>query len=137
MEFSRAKDEMFVHTDITEAPWYVVEADDKRRARINMISHLLENVPYQHVEAPSITLPPRPPAEDYHRPPRELFRQVPDRAAELLAEDQARSRGGKAKKHGKAAGKEPAGKEPAGKEPAGTAGAAAPAEPATEAARGG
>ncbi len=40
-DYSRAKDEMFVHTDIPEAPWYVVEADDKRRARINMIAHLL------------------------------------------------------------------------------------------------
>ena len=46
-DYSRAKDEMFVHTDIPEAPWYVVESDDKRRARINMIAHLLSTVPYQ------------------------------------------------------------------------------------------
>ena len=44
--YSRAKDEMFVHTDIPEAPWYVVESDDKRRARLNMIAHLLSTVPY-------------------------------------------------------------------------------------------
>jgi len=133
VEFSRAKDEMFVHTDITEAPWYLVEADDKRRARINMISHLLENVPYQHVERPRITLPPRPAAEDYHRPPRELFRQVPDRAAELVAEHLDHSRGGKARKHGRAA----AGKAGAARGEAGRAGgAAAHPEPATEAAHG-
>ena len=44
-DYSRAKDEMFVHTDIPEAPWYVVESDDKRRARINMIAHLLSHHP--------------------------------------------------------------------------------------------
>ena len=47
VDYSRAKDEMFVHTDIPEAPWYVVEADDKRRARINCIAHLLSQVPYE------------------------------------------------------------------------------------------
>src|SRR5437773_250566 len=50
-EYSRAKDEMLVHTDIPEAPWYDVDSDDKRRARINMISHLLSTVPYQEVPA--------------------------------------------------------------------------------------
>jgi hypothetical protein len=77
---------MFVFTDIPEAPWYVTEADDKRRARINMITHLLENLPYEHVDRPTITLPPRPPAQDYQRPPRELFHQVPDRAEQLVAD---------------------------------------------------
>ena len=51
-DYSRAKDEMFVHTDIPEAPWYVVESDDKRRARINCIAHLLSNVPYEDVLGP-------------------------------------------------------------------------------------
>jgi polyphosphate kinase len=83
VEFSRAKDEMFVHTDTEEAPWWVVEADDKRAARLNMIAHLLASVPYEHVRTPRIELPPRPPALDYQRPPRELFRQVPDHAATL------------------------------------------------------
>ena len=83
VEFSRAKDEMFVHTDIPEAPWWVVEADDKRTARLNMIAHLLSSVPYDHVTAGKLRLPPRPPAEDYRRPPRELFRHVPDHAATL------------------------------------------------------
>ena len=84
VDFSRAKDEMFVHTDIPEAPWYVIEADIKRHARINMIAHLLSTLPYEHVQSPAIKLPPRPPAQDYERPPRELFHQVPDHAGTLL-----------------------------------------------------
>jgi polyphosphate kinase 2 len=83
VEFSRAKDEMFVHTDIDESPWWVVEADDKRAARINMIAHLLSSVPYEHVRTSKLRLPPRPAAVDYERPPRDLFRQVPDHAATL------------------------------------------------------
>ena len=51
-DYSRAKDEMFVHTDIPEAPWHVVESDDKRRARINMIAHLLSTIPYHKVKQP-------------------------------------------------------------------------------------
>src|SRR6202012_666004 len=47
--YSRAKDEMLLHTDVPEAPWYVVESDDKRRARINMIAHLLSTIPYHDV----------------------------------------------------------------------------------------
>jgi len=82
-DYSRAKDEMFVHTDILEAPWYVVEGDDKRRARLNCIAHLLSIMPYQEVDEKLVKLPPRPPAPDYERPPRELFRYVPDHAATL------------------------------------------------------
>jgi polyphosphate kinase 2 len=78
VEFSKAKDEMFVHTDIPEAPWYVVEADDKRRARLNCIAHLLSVVPYQDRVVAPLDLPPRPPEGDYERPPRELFHYVPD-----------------------------------------------------------
>lgn len=84
VEFSRAKDEMFVHTDTPEAPWFVVEGDDKRRARLNCIAHLLSMVPYDDVIDPPPELPPRPSAQDYERPPRELFRYVPDHAATLL-----------------------------------------------------
>ena len=83
VEFSRAKDEMFVHTDIDESPWWVVEADDKRSARINMIAHLLSSLPYQHLRTEPLHLPPRPSATDYARPPRDLFRQVPDHATTL------------------------------------------------------
>jgi polyphosphate kinase 2 len=82
-DYSRAKDEMFVHTDIAEAPWWVVEADDKRAARLNMIAHLLGSVPYEPARTDPLRLPPRPPAEDYRRPPRELFRHVPDHAVTL------------------------------------------------------
>ena len=85
VDFSRAKDEMTLHTDIPEAPWYVVEAEIKRNARINFIAHLLSTLPYRHVPQPEIVIPPRPPAEDYVRPPRDLFRQVPDHAAGLVS----------------------------------------------------
>jgi len=82
-EYSRAKDEMFFHTDIVSAPWSVVEAEDKRRARINMIAHLLASVPFAHVEAAKLELPPRPPRRGYQRPPREMFTSVPDHAEAL------------------------------------------------------
>ncbi len=84
VDYSRAKDEMFVHTDVDEAPWYVVEGDDKRRARLNCIAHLLSIVPYQDVLETPVELPPRPPESDYERPPRDLYRYVPDHAATLL-----------------------------------------------------
>jgi len=82
-DYSRAKDEMFVHTDIPEAPWYVVESDDKRSARLNMIAHLLSTVPYEHVSEPNLELPKRPASSGYKRPPRETQRFVPDHAATL------------------------------------------------------
>ncbi|WP_306948324.1 polyphosphate kinase 2 [Streptomyces sp. B4I13] len=81
--YSRAKDEMLVHTDIPEAPWFVVENDDKRRARLNMIAHLLSSVPYQEVPPPVLELPERPPSTGYQRPPRDLQTYVPDHAASL------------------------------------------------------
>ncbi|MGW3768363.1 polyphosphate kinase 2 [Actinomadura verrucosospora] len=82
-DYSRAKDEMFVHTDIPEAPWYVVESDDKRRARINMIAHLLSTIPYRTVEPPRLALPERPPPRGYERPPRDMQTSVPDHSASL------------------------------------------------------
>lgn len=82
-DYSRAKDEMFVHTDIPEAPWYVVESEDKRRARINMIAHLLSTIPYHEVQRLPLELPPRPPSKGYERPPREIQTSVPDHAATL------------------------------------------------------
>ncbi|MFI1732238.1 polyphosphate kinase 2 [Streptomyces acidicola] len=81
--YSRAKDEMMVHTDIAEAPWYVVESDDKRRARLNMIAHLLSTVPYHEVPPAVLDLPPRPPSTGYERTPRDLQTYVPDHAATL------------------------------------------------------
>jgi polyphosphate kinase 2 len=82
-DYSRAKDEMFAHTDTPSSPWLVVEAEDKRRARINMISHLLGSVPWQPVPGRELSLPERPPQRGYQRPPRERFHQVPDHAATL------------------------------------------------------
>ena len=84
VDYSRAKDEMFVHTDTSEAPWYVVEGDDKRRARLNCIAHLLSVVPYTDVVETPLELPPRPAETDYERPPRDLFHYVPDYTATLL-----------------------------------------------------
>jgi len=69
VEYSRAKDEMFVHTDIKEAPWYVVPADDKKRARLNCISHLLSLVEYEEVAQPPLELPPRGEDKGYVRSP--------------------------------------------------------------------
>jgi polyphosphate kinase 2 len=68
--YSRAKDEMFRYTHTPEAPWYTVESDDKRRARLNCISHILETIDYKDVLPDPIELPPRPEQEDYRRPPR-------------------------------------------------------------------
>jgi polyphosphate kinase 2 (PPK2 family) len=84
VDYSRAKDDMFVHTDIPEAPWYVVEADSKRRARLNCIGHLLSLIPYENVIPPPRELPPRPPDSGYQRPPRDLYHYVPDRASTFL-----------------------------------------------------
>ncbi|HJS27777.1 MAG TPA: polyphosphate kinase 2 [Actinomycetota bacterium] len=84
VDFSRAKDEMFVHTDVPEAPWYVVEADDKPRARLNCIAHLLSMIPYEERRAKEIEVPARQSDEGYVRPPREEFTYVPDHAASLL-----------------------------------------------------
>ncbi|MEJ7630736.1 MAG: polyphosphate kinase 2 [Nocardioidaceae bacterium] len=83
-DFSRAKDEMFTHTDTPDSPWYVVEAEDKRRARLNMIAHLLSRVPYTEVERPIVTLPERPPPTGYRRTPRDMQTYVPDHASKLL-----------------------------------------------------
>jgi hypothetical protein len=74
---------MFVHTDIPESPWYVVDSDDKRRARINMIAHLLSSIPYEPVERPPLKLPKRPAPTGYVRTPRSLQTEVADHAATL------------------------------------------------------
>ena len=68
-DFSQAKDAMLAHTNIPEAPWFTVEADDKRRARLNCIHHLLSKVPYHDMTPPAIKLPPRKKAKPIDRPP--------------------------------------------------------------------
>ena len=85
IDYSRAKDDMFVHTDIPEAPWYVVEADDKKRARLNCMAHLLSKVPWDAKPLPEIEIPPRQRDDGYVRPPRDIYTYVPDHAAEVLA----------------------------------------------------
>ncbi|MBD7949074.1 polyphosphate kinase 2 [Oerskovia rustica] len=86
-DYSRAKDEMMAHTDVPESPWFVVESDSKKNARLNMISHLLSTIPYVDVPHDKVVLPERPPASgDYVRPPRELANYVPDHVAQLLGD---------------------------------------------------
>jgi len=82
-DYSRAKDEMLARTDRPETPWYDVDSDDKRRARINMIAHLLSTMPYYEVQRPPLQLPPRPSARTYQRPPISATSYVPDHAATL------------------------------------------------------
>jgi polyphosphate kinase 2 len=79
VDFSIAKDDMFAHTDTKQSPWYVVEADDKRRARLNVISHLLSLVPYEDLTPEEMELPPRQPDRGYVRPPRSDQTYVPNR----------------------------------------------------------
>ena len=69
VDYSKAKDDMFKYTDIKQAPWYVVNADNKKRARLNCIAHLLSMVPYKDLTPDPITLPPRQKDEGYVRPP--------------------------------------------------------------------
>src|SRR6188768_3845713 len=71
IDYSRAKDEMFVHTDVRESPWFVVEADDKRAARLNCISHFLSRIPYEDRTPGPVELPARQSEDGYRRPERE------------------------------------------------------------------
>ena len=78
VDYSRAKDEMFAHTDIKQAPWYVVHGDDKKRARLNVIAHFLSLIPYQEVPEPSLELPDRQSNIKYVRPPLDDQNFVPE-----------------------------------------------------------
>ena len=78
VEYSMAKDEMFRHTDIRQAPWYVVSGDDKRRARLNVIHHLLSLIPYEDLTPEPIVLPPREPDRGYVRPPMDEQTFIPE-----------------------------------------------------------
>jgi len=78
-DYSRAKDVMFLHTDLDSSPWWVVDADSKRKARINSISHLLSLVPYEETDKSPVTLAPRSEARSTHeRPPIDSQRWVPE-----------------------------------------------------------
>ena len=78
VEYSKAKDAMFAHTDIKQAPWYVVNADDKKRARLNCIRHLLNLIPYEDLTPAPLELPPRQAEGGYVRPPITDQTFVPD-----------------------------------------------------------
>jgi len=83
VDYSRAKDEMFVHTDTKESPWHVVESDIKRNARVNCINHLLNEIPYEPVKHKKVKLPKGQDASGYERPSEDLYTRVPDVAADL------------------------------------------------------
>jgi polyphosphate kinase 2 len=78
VDYSRAKDEMFAHTDIKQAPWYVVTSDVKKHARLNCISHLLSLIPYEEIKVESLILEDRPPQGPYVRPPMDNQTFVPE-----------------------------------------------------------
>ena len=70
VEYSQAKDYMFAHTNIPKAPWFTVQADIKKHARLNCISHILSKIPYVDMTPEALELPPRViPDKDYERPP--------------------------------------------------------------------
>ena len=77
-EYSKAKDNMFEHTDTQFSPWYIVESDNKKKARINCISHFLELIEYENVHSPEVVMPDRIQQKNYERPPRSNYRYVPD-----------------------------------------------------------
>ncbi len=79
VDYSRAKDAMFAATNTAEAPWWVVEADDKKRARLNCISHLLGMIPYEDTTPDQIVLPPRQVDKGYKRPPIRKQHFVPEK----------------------------------------------------------
>ncbi|WP_264022211.1 polyphosphate kinase 2 [Mycolicibacterium pyrenivorans] len=86
-DYSRAKDQMMVHTDTPVSPWYIVESDVKKHARLNMIAHLLSTIDYYDVDPPKVELPKKPVVSgDYRRPPRELSTYVDDHVATLLGD---------------------------------------------------
>ena len=78
VEYSKAKDEMFKYTDTKQSPWFVVNADDKKKARLNCIQHLLSQIPYEDLTPEPIVLPPRQADDGYVRPPMSDQTFVPD-----------------------------------------------------------
>ncbi|MEO6793377.1 MAG: polyphosphate kinase 2 [Mycobacterium sp.] len=86
-DYSRARDEMMARTDVAASPWYVVESEIKKHARLNMIAHLLSTIPYSEVARQQVDLPDQPVVTgDYQRPDRALYRYVDDHVAALLGE---------------------------------------------------
>ncbi len=79
LEYSKAKDDMFAHTDTKQVPWFVVNADNKKKARLNCISHILSQIPYEKMDFPKIKLPPLPKKTSYVRPPMKYQTFVPEK----------------------------------------------------------
>jgi polyphosphate kinase 2 len=91
-DYSRARDEMMSLTDTAESPWYVVESDIKKHARLNMIAHFLSSLAYDDVPKRKVKLPAKPVhSGTYKRPPRQHFKYVPDHVARLLGDPEASS----------------------------------------------
>ena len=77
-DYSKAKDNMFEHTDTQASPWFVVESDNKKKARLNCISHLLDLIDYNEIEHPEVIMPDRVQQQNYERPPRSSYNYVPE-----------------------------------------------------------
>ena len=77
-DYSKAKDNMMEHTDTDFAPWFIVESDVKKKARVNCISHFLSKVPFKDIDHPPVELPERLPSNSYERPDRSNFNYVPE-----------------------------------------------------------
>ena len=77
-DYSRARDEMLLATDTAVAPWVIVDGDDKRRARLNCISHLLSVIPYREIERDKVRLPKRQKSKGYAEPPNRQYKRVPE-----------------------------------------------------------
>ncbi|MEM9895619.1 MAG: polyphosphate kinase 2 [Bacteroidota bacterium] len=82
LEYSKAKDDMFAHTDTKQSPWFVVDGDNKKTARLNCIYHLLDQISYKPIDHEEIELPPLPQKMMYVRPPIEYQNKVPNRFEE-------------------------------------------------------
>jgi polyphosphate kinase len=92
-DYSRARDEMMARTDMPYSPWYLVESDIKKHARLNMIAHLLSTIEYRDVKRPKVKLPDHPiKSVNYQRPPRELSTYVDDHVATLMGSPAATMR---------------------------------------------
>lgn len=90
-EYSRAKDDMFIQTDTANSPWFVVESDNKKVARLNMISHFLSTIPYVKTEKAAVKLPKSvPEGSKYDRPSKDLSTYVPDHVRNLLGDPEGR-----------------------------------------------
>jgi polyphosphate kinase len=86
-DYSRARDEMMAYTDKPHSPWFLVESDIKKHARLNMMAHLLSTIDYRNVKLPKVKLPGHPVVSgDYQRPPRELSTYVDDHVATLISQ---------------------------------------------------